>query len=72
MSMFYLDPDTHPSALECPECDTSYEVGWWTEYGEPVFGEHDVECPNCGHEFTMLVDSGITIEAIPRRDNNGT
>ena len=68
--MFHLDRDTYPSDLQCPWCQTAYSVNWQTEYGDVIFGQHDVECPNCGHEFIMRVDSGITIDAIPKEAKN--
>jgi transcription initiation factor IIE alpha subunit len=66
MSMFYLESDSYPSDLQCPCCHTDYAVVWQTEYGDPIFGQHDTECPSCGLELVMRVDSGITIDAIPK------
>ncbi len=59
MSMFYLERDTYPSTIECPECHAAYEVNWWTEYGEPINGKHDVTCPSCAYEFVMIASSFI-------------
>ena len=55
MSMFYLEPDVAATDLECPACNLTYDVCWWTEYADPLIGKHDVECPSCGYEFVMVV-----------------
>lgn len=65
--MFYLVPDVSSRDLECPGCNMTFDVEWYTEYGDPIFGKHNVTCPICGHKFVMDVDSGITITAIDRR-----
>ncbi len=69
MSMFYLESDAYSGDLECPCCHTSFAVGWYTEYGEPITGQHDVDCPSCGYELIMRVGSTIEIDAIPRSND---
>lgn len=60
MSMFYLEPDVAATDFECPACNMTFDVLWWTEYGEPINGKYDVECPACGYEFDMVVSTCLT------------
>ena len=55
MSMFRLVQYVDATDLECPACNTKADVCWQTEYGESIYGKHDVECPSCGYEFVMDV-----------------
>jgi DNA-directed RNA polymerase subunit RPC12/RpoP len=70
MSMFYLESDNYPSDLQCPCCHTDYGVMWQTEYGESIYGKHDVECLSCGHKFVMDVYDEVVYHAIPKEPNN--
>lgn len=49
---------THDSiAFHCPNCLVGLDTcNWSTEYGEPLDGEHEVNCPDCSHEFTIEVE----------------
>lgn len=41
--------------MECPHCKTSIGVKWETEYGDPLIGEHEAECPQCEKKFNFSV-----------------
>ena len=48
--MFYLEGG---NAITCPKCKKQWDVRWDTEYGDPIFGQHDAVCPSCGEKFTF-------------------
>lgn len=41
--------------VECPHCKKSFGVTWDTEFGDPLMGEHDTLCLECGTSFTFQV-----------------
>lgn len=43
------------SDIRCPKCKMGYNVEWDTEYGEPMFGEHEATCPECDHVWKFEV-----------------
>ena len=43
------------SDIKCPHCEKSYDVDWDTEYGDPLVGEHEADCPECEKEFHFSV-----------------
>lgn len=59
MSMFYLERNISADDLQCPKCRAMYSIHWWTEYGDPIEGKHDVKCPDCGHKFILNVTTFI-------------
>lgn len=46
---------THESRIRCPKClhqtTVEPEEGWYRVYSD---GGHEVECDECGHEFTIV------------------
>ena len=38
--------------VECPYCKTGFAVtDWNTEYGYPIFGDHETTCLECNKPF---------------------
>jgi hypothetical protein len=50
---FFLDCDGED--VTCPHCGAKWHVDWITEYGDPLLGEHDTECPRCHKPFSFSV-----------------
>ena len=47
----------------CPCCQTPLKIEWDTEYGDPIIGEEDFECPDCG--ASTRIQTRIVYEIIP-------
>jgi hypothetical protein len=48
------------SDIQCPnkKCELKFDVDWNTEYGDPSFGEHTKDCPECG----TVIEFGVYAE----------
>ena len=57
--MFFLEPSGTYADIFCPNCNGGYDIDWQTEYGIPISGAHKIECPDCGHEYTMRVSTHV-------------
>ena len=47
--------DYNGEGITCPHCKTKFGVEWDTEYGNPIIGEHEVDCLKCGKQFNFSV-----------------
>lgn len=55
MPALRLEHDGCGGDLTCLHCKTEFDVVWDTEYGDPLFGEHETSCPNCDKEIYFVV-----------------
>lgn len=44
----------HPSNIRCPKCGRNWSVWDGENYDLHAEGEHDVQCPECNHEFEVI------------------
>ena len=51
--MFQL---TSGCSIQCPLCKGYLDIEWLTEYGDPLYGEHEATCPSCNKNFNLVVD----------------
>jgi hypothetical protein len=63
MSMFNLT--SGDDNMKCPHCGQQLGIEWDTEYGDPLLGEHDAICPDCGKQFAFIAT--ITYDTWRRR-----
>jgi hypothetical protein len=46
--------------LQCPHCQTHIEIEWTTEYGDPMPGDYNENCPECGKSISFNVEVTTT------------
>ena len=48
------------SDFNCPKCGKGLDAhNWDTEYGDPMHGDFDVECPNCHTNFKVQAEPTV-------------
>ena len=46
--------------LKCPHCKKFSDVVWDTEYGDPLAGEAQANCPHCGESIQFETEINVT------------
>ena len=51
--------------FNCNNCGAGLCLSNWnTEYGDPLCGEYDIECPDCSHEFNVYVEWKVRVSRV--------
>ena len=47
--------------IQCPNCNTEYNINWDNDSNQPEIGDHDVSCLACNYNIYIVVTFNYSV-----------